>query len=174
MQDVLQQGRESFQRRAWAAAYASLSLADEAAPLSGDDLELLARAAYLIGRVEGYLQNLERAYHAHQSGNEPFRAARCAFWSGLILMLRGKTGAGTGWLARARRLIDGADCVEQGYLRLPMAEQRLAEGRPDEAHDTAADAAAIGERFGDADLVAIARHVQGRARLRGGSIESGL
>jgi hypothetical protein len=48
----LERGREYYGRRAWADAYRSLALADQAAPLGGEDLELLAMAAYLIGRDE--------------------------------------------------------------------------------------------------------------------------
>ena len=49
MGDTLQQGRESYRRGAWADAYTSLSLAGQAYPLSGEDLELLGTAAYLMG-----------------------------------------------------------------------------------------------------------------------------
>jgi DNA-binding NarL/FixJ family response regulator len=82
----------------------------------------------------------------------------------------------SGWLGRGQRLVDrhSADCVEQGYLLLPVAEQHLAAGESEVAHAAAADAAAIGERFANADLVACARHVQGRARLLQGRLEEGL
>jgi hypothetical protein len=44
-------GRASFGRQAWGDAYAQLSAADKEAPLEFDDLERLAVAAYLVGRV---------------------------------------------------------------------------------------------------------------------------
>lgn len=170
----LRRGRECCGRRAWADAYRSLSLVDQAAPLEAEDLELLATAAYLVGRDAEFLRVLDRAHHAHLSAGKSVRAARCAFWIGLSLLLRGEAGPATGWLARARRLLKRRPCVEQGYLLLPVAEQHLAEGKHDAAFAAASDAAAVGDRFSDADLVACARHLQGRARVEQGRLQAGL
>jgi hypothetical protein len=46
-QDDLERGRESYRLRAWADAYTSLAVAEERTSLRPEDLELLARAAYL-------------------------------------------------------------------------------------------------------------------------------
>lgn len=144
--------------------------------MGGEDLELLALSAYLIGRDEEFLKALDRAHSAYRNAGETTRAARCAFWIGLSLLLKGETGRGTGWLAGARRLIarEKADCVERGYLLLPTAEQLLGAEDYDTAYATAADAVEIGDRFGEADLVACARHLQGRALMLKGRIEEGL
>ena len=170
----LKRGRESHRRRAWAAAYQSLSLADKATPLGAEDLDLLATSAYLIGRDAEFLRVLERAHHAYLKSGESVRAARSAFWLGLSLLLRDEAGPATGWLARARRLLDRRDCVEQGYLLLPVAEQHLAQTDGEAAYATASEAAAIGDRFGEIDLVACARHLQGRARVQQGQVQAGL
>jgi DNA-binding CsgD family transcriptional regulator len=174
MVDTLKKGRESYRRRAWGDAYQSLSLTDQATPLGVEDLELLARSAYLTGRDLDFDRFLVRAYHAHQKSGDRVRAARCAFWLSLSRFLRGETAQASGWLARAQRLVEGHDCVEQGYLLLPVAEQHLAEGNGNAAHATAAGVAAIGDRFGDADLIACARHVQGRALIQQGQVQAGL
>jgi len=172
--DTLKQGRESYRRRAWAAAYQLLTLADQATSLGSEDLELLATSAYLIGRDDEFLRVLERAHHAHLYTGATVRAARCAFWVGLPLLLRGEMGRATGWLARAQRLLAQHDCVEQGYLLLPVAEQRLDAGHGEAAYTMASSAAAIGDRFHEADLIACARHVQGRALIQQGQIQAGL
>jgi ATP/maltotriose-dependent transcriptional regulator MalT len=174
MVDILQEGRESYRRRAWANAYTSLSLADQTCPLGVEDLELLWTAAYLIGRDLESEKILERVHHAHVATGDQVRAARSAFWLGFSVLLRGEIGHATGWLSRARRLLDSRDCVEQGYLLLPAAEQCLTEGNIESALGAADRAVAIGDRFGDADLLACARHVQGRALLEQGQIKSGL
>lgn len=176
LQDELERGRECCRRRAWPDAYESLLLADQAGPLKAEDLELLAMSAYLIGRDDDYLTALDRAHHAHLNAGEGARAVRCAFWLGLRLLFRGETGRATGWLGRARRLLEreGLDCVEHGYLLLPVVQQQLGAGEFCAAYATAADATWIGERFGEADLVACARHLQGLVLMQQGKVEPGL
>jgi ATP/maltotriose-dependent transcriptional regulator MalT len=172
--DTLRRGRDAFDRRAWADACELLARAEREAPLGAEDLERMATASYLAGRDRDFLQCLERAYHAHQEAGDGMRAARCAFWLGLRLLLQGEAGRATAWLARARRLVEGRECVERGYLLLPAAEQHLDAGEGEAALRAAAEAAAIGEHFADADLVACARHLQGRALIRQGRVPEGL
>ena len=172
----IQHGRDSFGRRSWAEAYRALSQIDQANPLQVEDLECLATAAYLAGRDDDDLKFLERAHRAHLDEGNIERAARCAFWVGLRLIFRGEMGPATGWFGRARRLLEehARDCVEQGYLMLPLVEQKLGGGKWAEASDLAAQAAAIGSRFRDPELVSIALHLQGRALLRSQKVEQGL
>jgi hypothetical protein len=172
----LQRGREHYGRRAWGDAYRSLSAADQATPLEGPDLELLAMAAYLIGRDEDYLSALERAHYAHLDAGERRRAIRSAFWLGFRLFLRGEMGPATGWIARAQRLLEHEEyeCAERGYLLLPVVEQHLAAGDLEAAYATVAQAAEIGERCRDADLIACTQLDQGRIRIQQGEIEKGL
>jgi DNA-binding CsgD family transcriptional regulator len=172
----LTRGRDQFGRAAWGEAFESLERADRRSPLGAEDLELLAVSAYLVGRDAEYLDALDRAFRAHSAAGMPRRAARCAFWIGLRYLLRGEPGRASGWHARAGRLLDREDgeCAERGYLLMPEAEQSLHAGDAKGAFALAGTAAECGERFGDADLVAIARHVQGRARLREGRVKEGL
>ena len=172
----LEKGRESYARRAWADAYTHLSHADRAAPLGAEDLDLLATAAHMLGRDDAVLTDLERAHHAHLEDGRPLRAARCAFWLGLNFAMRGRMSPSTGWFARAQRLLEreDRDCVERGYLLIPALLRHVAAGEAEAAYATGADAAAIGERFGDADLVAMAVHEQGFALVRQGRVEEGL
>jgi DNA-binding CsgD family transcriptional regulator len=174
--DKLGRGRESYAQRAWMDAHESLSYADQAAPLGAEDLELLSTSAYMIGRGDDYLSVLERAHHVHLDAGETLRAARCAFWVGVTLATRGEMGRATGWLGRAQRLVEREerDCVEDGYLLLPLALQHAAARDWEAASSTAADAAAIGERFGDADLFALSVQEQGNALVKQGRIEDGL
>ena len=115
----LARGRRSCEKNAWADGFQSLSRADKQALLGVEDLELLAMSAYLIGRDEDFLKTLDRAHDAYRKAGETTRAARCAFWLGLSLLLKGETGRGTGWLAGARRLIERekADCVARSRPR---------------------------------------------------------
>lgn len=174
--DNLKRGREHYERRAWADAYRSLSLADLAGPLGVEDLELLAKSAYLIGREDEYLRALDRAHHAYLDAGECAHGARSAFWIGLCLLFRGEAGPATGWFGRAQRLVEreGLDCAEQGYLLLPLVERQLSDSDSQAAYATAVRAADIGERFEESDLIACARHLQGRALMQQGQVERGL
>jgi DNA-binding CsgD family transcriptional regulator len=172
----LDHARRLLEQRAWARAFQALSRADEEYRLAAEDLEQLALAAYLTGRDADYLETLERAYNAHVNSAQRTRAARCAFWLGFRLLMRGEMGRANGWLARAQRVLEheARECAERGYLLLPTVEQRLDSGDYEAAYAAATDAAAIGERCSDADLVACARHQQGRIRMQQGQVEIGL
>ena len=172
----LRQGRESFARRAWRDAFDQLSHADRETPLAPDDLERLAIAAYLTGRDPESTALWARAHHEHLQRADVERAARCAFWLAFELFNKGESARGGGWIARARRLIDAPprDCVERGYLRWTAAFQCIAENDWASAAAGFGEAAEIGERFGDPDLVALARHGRGRALIRLGSPRDGL
>ena len=174
--DALTRGREAYGRSEWSAAHEALAQADAGAPLAAADLELLATAAHMLGRDDEHLSALERAHHSFLDAGDALGAVRCAFWSGLMLMSRGQTGPATGWLARAQRLVEGqqGDCVERGYLLLPVVLQRAAAGDYAAAHAAAAAAAETGRRFGEPDLVALALHEQGHALVKQGRVERGL
>ena len=172
----LERGRQAYAGRAWLDAYTALSKADQTAPLGADDLELLAMSASMVGRMDELLRLLERAHDACVDAGATLRAARCAFWLGMNLALRGEVGSAGGWLGRAQRLVEsaGQESVEQGYLLLPVALQHEMSGDFEAAYEAAREAAAIGERFSDADLFAVAVHVQGLARISQARTAEGL
>ena len=172
--NALEHGRECYERCAWGGAYQSLSSADQTIALEADDLERLANAAYLTGRDLEFQQLLERLHRLRVEMDDRARAARCAFWLGLMFLFRGEIGQCTAWIARGQRLIADDECVERGYLMLPDAEQQLHDGRIDAALAALSRAVAIGEHFGDADLTAAARHGRGRALIEQGKVAAGL
>ena len=88
--ETLERGRASYAKGAWLEAFESLSRADEDNGLEPLDLELLARSAYMLGRDDDYLQGLERAHHAHLDAGEIPGAARCTWWIGHNLLMRGE------------------------------------------------------------------------------------
>lgn len=174
--DELERGRRSYAERTWLIAFESLARADEAAPLEAEDLELLATSAYMLGRDDEWMRILERAHYAYVDVDDVPRAVRCAFWVGINLALREEVGRSTGWLSRAQRLIERVDpdCVERGYLLLPVVFEHEALGNYEAASATAGEAAKIGERFDDADLFALAVHQQGHVLIRDGRVKEGL
>jgi hypothetical protein len=61
---------------------ASKEDADHSTPSTGDDLEELASAAYLLGDADECRRALQRAQRAYLEGGNRRRAARCLFWVG--------------------------------------------------------------------------------------------
>ena len=80
----------------------------------------------MLGRDDAVLSSLERAHHAHLEGGQ--RAAGGALRSGgweSISLMRGEMSPSTGWFGRAQRMIEreGRDCVERGYMLIPVLLQ---------------------------------------------------
>ena len=99
---ALEHGRASCANGTWVDAFKSLTRADEARPLEPDDLELLATAAYMLGRDDDYKRGLERAHYGHLDAGDVQRAARCTWWIGLCLLLRDECGTGDGVVRTGR------------------------------------------------------------------------
>jgi hypothetical protein len=172
--DSIDRGRASFARQAWADAYAQLLDADREAALEPEDLERLAIAAHLLGRDAESAEVWARAHHAFLSRGAVPAAARCAFWLGFMSLLEGETARSGGWLARGQRLLDDGrhDCVERGYLLELQAIRCMFAGDNATLHATFDQAARIGERFGDAQLMAFGRLGVGEALIRSGTDRS--
>ena len=174
--DALHRGRESFKQQAWGDAYAQLSVADHEAPLELEDIERLALAAHLIGRDDDSADSWTRAHHECLRRDDAARAARCAFWLAFGLLLKGEVARGSGWLTRAQRLLDdrNLDCVEQGYLLVPVALQSIDQGDAAAAYATFGQAAEIGDRFRDPDLATLGRLGRGQALIHLGETAEGV
>jgi DNA-binding CsgD family transcriptional regulator len=165
----LDRARALCDEGAWQAAYDALSGATGV-----EELSLLSMCCYMLGRDEEYATALERTHQLQLDAGDELAAARSAFWLVMHLLLDGQVGQATGWLARGERLVGEADCVERGYLRMPQAFRRRAGGDVEGGAALAAEAAAIGLRFGDRDLFALATHAQGHFLVRGGRVAEGL
>jgi hypothetical protein len=63
----LARGRQAYAENAWNQAFKSLMRCDQEQTLSAQDLELLARAAYMLGRDEEYTHTLSSARSTHTS-----------------------------------------------------------------------------------------------------------
>jgi DNA-binding winged helix-turn-helix (wHTH) protein/DNA-binding CsgD family transcriptional regulator/predicted ATPase len=165
---ALARGRTSFGGRAWAEAYDALAVADTASPLDPADLVRLATAAYLTGRDAECEAAWTRAHARFLRDRDIEAAARCAFWLAFLLHHRGELARGGGWLARARRVLDGLGCesVVEGYLHIPAAVRCVVTGQAADGHDLFARAVDIARRFNDPDLMTMALQGQGRASIR--------
>ena len=165
---ALDGGRASFGRQAWGDAYAQLSAADRQRRRSSSRIwsgwpwPRTWSAGTRTAPTSGPAPTMSACVWG-----DPVGAARCALRLGTELLLMGEMARGGGWLARARRMIEEGDldCVERGWLLVPAAIQCF-DDDPTTAHATFGQAAEIGARFGDPDLVAMARNGQGWALIR--------
>jgi hypothetical protein len=174
--DALDRGRAAFGRQAWGDACAQLMAADREAALEPEDLERLAIAAHLVGRDAESADVSTPAHHAFLSRGAAPPPARCAFWLGFTSLIQGEPARSGGWLARGQRLLDDGrhDCVERGYLLSLQALHQMFAGADTSLYATFDQAARIGERFGDPQLVAFGRLGVGEALLRSGRTAEGM
>jgi DNA-binding NarL/FixJ family response regulator len=170
---VLQLGREAFERQAWASAYEHLAAAED---LAVEDLERLAVAANLCGRDDDCIAAWERAHHAYVRAGNPRAAAQCAFWSGLALLLRGRTALAGGWFARAEREAAqvAGECATRGFLLIPTFLEAHGAGDTEAATALAARVVDLATRCDDADLLALGLLCEGEAAIARGDLATGM
>ncbi|HEX9712203.1 MAG TPA: response regulator transcription factor [Actinomycetota bacterium] len=171
----LERARQAVERRGWADAYELFVAADAQTSLEPDDLERLAITAALLAKGEESAEAWARAYNAVIDSDPP-RAARCAFWLGLGLMQQGEHARGGGWLGRAGATLAeaGSDCPEAGLMLMVAALQTLDGGDPAGGYELFAQALAIGRRFRDRDLLAMASLGCGQSLISLGRSAEGL
>src|SRR5687767_14477834 len=173
---TVQHARACFEQQSWRDARKLFVAADREAPLEPGDVDRLATCAYLLGDESDAADLLSRAHQAFQQRGDLEQAAWCAFKIGFDLLSLGQAAHGSGWLARSRRLLEdlGRESVVHGYLLIPDAIRASMGGNPTRGNELFTDAVAIGQRFGDLDLVAIGRQGIGRTLLRMGKIAEGV
>jgi hypothetical protein len=143
--------------------------------LPAEAVERLAMSAYLIGRDGESEELLSRAHHEFLDRGDPAGAARCAVWITFALFSRGDRARAAGWSARApadRR--SHVESAVHGYLVVLSALKAVSEGGAQTAAERFAQASTIGERYGDRDLIHLARQGRGRALIRQGDITAGV
>jgi len=165
--------RAAFDRQAWAEARALFAVAG---PLTAADLERLAVTAHLVGRDAESAAAWERAYRAYLDDRDCDGGARCAFWLGMVLLLRGEIGKAGGWLARGERLVEDvvSDCPARGLLLVPAFLEALDRGDHGRAGAVATEIVDIGRRLGDLDVLAFGLLTQGEVAIAVGETARGL
>lgn len=168
-------GRQAYDKRQWNQAYSSLSDAQNESGLEPDDLVLLAKTAYILGKESEGADLLARAHKCFLETNDTLAAVRCSFWLGFTLLIGGEMALASGWLGRAARLLEGQDdCVEKGYLLLAEGFRNVREGNISAAGELFDRAAEAGRRFDEIDLTTLSLNGLGRALIRGGDLSRGV
>jgi hypothetical protein len=146
----IDQARTAFARNAWTEARDAFVAADRQRPLDVTDLEQASLAHHLTGIDDAAIDLLNRAHQeAVRVGDVP-RAARHAFWLGMMHLQRGDMARGGGWISRAARLAfeSDVDCVERGYVLIPEGIRALESGDPAAAFEVFDRAASIAALWG--------------------------
>lgn len=115
----------------------------------------LGQALWWLDQVDAGITQRERAYVLFRSEGRSREAARAAAWIAREHMTaHADSAVARGWLARARRLLEGApDCPEEGWVEL--VEAKLTD-IPLAALDHASRALEIARAYDERDLEAVA------------------
>jgi DNA-binding CsgD family transcriptional regulator len=142
--------------------------ADSETRLGPEDLDSLAVAAFLVGDDTVCIDALTRAHQQFLEQGHPIPAAQCAVWLAFAMFERpALQSQAAGWVARARRLLDecATDCPERGFLLCAEAYMRVRVNDPTGAGSLFAEAVDVAASFRDRDVLALARHGEGRVLL---------
>jgi len=177
IEDRVQQGRDAFRRHAWHEAFDWLRRADSEAPISTDDLGLLAESAWFAGDPDAAIEARERAHTGYLAQGDKCHAAEMALYLATDHFERLETAIGNGWLGRAKRLLEQTpdECAAHGWQATALAylATRMT-GDWEEALRQAKLAHEIGERLALPALQALALQQQGYALVSMGRIDEGL
>ncbi len=173
---TLDRARAAFDRLAWADAHALLAEADRHEPIPLEDLERFAISAHLLGHYAESAALSVRSYQESVRAGDIGRAARSAFWVAVEHLGNGEMAPAAGWLARAQRLVgeDEQERVETGYVLLAAAARSMAEGDAETARATYEQAAEIGARYADEDLIVLGRLGVGESMIGAGQTSPGM
>ena len=170
----IDRARAALARGAWADAYDAYNAVDRAV-LSGRDLEGLADAAWWTSHLDESLDARHQACAAYEQEGDELGAGGTAARLAIEHFVREQPSVGAGYLMRARRHAEHVPPgSEQGFIAMVESNVARFSGDPDGAIAKAREAVEIGRRFGDRDLIAMAIHTEGLARIDAGHAADGL
>jgi DNA-binding NarL/FixJ family response regulator len=173
--EVLEAAREAYRRHDWAGARERFTAARAAGELAAADLDALADAAWWLGEVEEASAVLEAAYRRHLDDGQTGRAAMAAIGIGVFHLLRGDGVVGSGWLGRARRLVEAEpEGVAHGYLLYLELEGALDGDDPAAVVEAARRVREIGRGHADLNLTAAGDLFEGRVLVKQGRMAEGM
>lgn len=171
LDEALAEARAALARRDWATARERFRAAREPATA---DLAGLATACWWLGLIDEFVAASEEVHRRRLEAGDPAGAAMAALEIGFSEVVRGQQDVGAGWLARARRLLEGVpDAAEHGYLLALDADWATQAGELDRAGELVQRLLALADRHGDPTLQAQGLFAAGVLALwRGGADEA--
>ena len=174
--DALAPVRDALARHDWPAAFdAAGAVSADSPELEADRADMLAEAAWWLGRLDDCIAARERAYRIFDELGEHRRAGQCAVWLYEHHAFGARQVIAGGWLRRARRALeDDRDCVEHGALLLREAETAHGGGDLDRALALATEVVALGRTLRSPELEAEALQTVGRVLIDQGHVVEGM
>jgi hypothetical protein len=175
LDDRVEAGRAAIAERRWREGYDLLTAADAASPLGPEDLELLAWSSYFTDEIVQAVPLLERAYAGYAAAGNTVRAALVAVQLAHEYgSVRLQKAVGSGWLARAERLLDGEpEGLAHGYLALQRSLESMKANDFDAMYELGETAERIGREHGDMGLELRGRQRRGVALIHRGDVAEG-
>ncbi|MBP1136298.1 ATP/maltotriose-dependent transcriptional regulator MalT [Arthrobacter sp. PvP023] len=175
-QDLITSARAAYARRDWPAARNGLLAARTTTGLELQDLAALADSMWWLGDIPESLSVAEDLYRGLAGAGDRPAAAMKAILLSLQWGTRGDLVVASGWLNRARRLLqDLPEGPEHGYLLyLDSAMSLDLEEDPGPAQAAAARLDALANRLADPTLGCFARVIAGLGGVRAGRTEDGF
>jgi DNA-binding NarL/FixJ family response regulator len=173
--ELLQRAREAYARRDWLAARDTFAQVRQLEEIGADDLYALANCHWWLGDVAAALPLQQDVYQRYLDGEQPGAAALVALDIGYTMSLRGDDAQASGWLGRARGLLEGLpERAEHGYLLHVGFEEAFGAGDLTAALATAERVHDMGARLRDAGLIALGLLEKGRVLVRRGEVAAGM
>ena len=173
---LIKAGRAALASGAWEDARAHFTAALEDGE-HAEALEGLGLAAWWLDDGALTLDSRERAYRIYREKDDALGAARMAIWlSWDYLAYRAAFAVASGWLERARRLLEGRErSSEYGWLLVREGEIEIFRRHdPRKAQDLARRAAELGRTIGHPGVEMNALALEGLALVTEGRVVDGM
>ena len=172
---LVERARDAVARGDWQNAFDLLVEADADGLLSGADLPVLGEVAYAAGALDVAIETWERAHAACIQAGDHVAAAGAAVRVAMHLLFDTALMAPVrGWLARAERLLEGADGTPaHAWLGVVHAYERMLTGDVPGARQWARRAIEVGSTC-DPAACAIGRIAEARLLILDGDVQHGL
>ena len=156
----------------WAGARDAFAAVLERDPEDPEALDGLGQSLWWLGDRQGGIERRRQAYAAYQQQGDSRAAGGLAAYLAAEHRIDGQTAEAAGWLARARRLLDGHGVTsELGWLQIEEAKRA---DDPVEAERQAAAALEVAQELNDRDVECMALAQLGRAAVRQGRTAEGI
>jgi DNA-binding CsgD family transcriptional regulator/tetratricopeptide (TPR) repeat protein len=167
-----QAGWRHFAAAEWAEARDSFAAVLAEAPGDPDALDGFGQSLWWLGEREAGIESRREAYAAFRRCGDLCAAAGLAVYLAGEHRIDGQPSAAAGWIARARRLLEGAGTVgELGWLHIEEAKRA---DDPAVAERFARDALDVAHELSSPDIECMALAQLGRAVVAQGRVEEGV